>query len=78
MEIFELLIDLGHDLLVSMSGIVSYASTTIAELLPWDLTEISTAVPILGEFLQFTLFDVILGIGLPIVLGYTLIKWLLP
>lgn len=75
---FTTLVEMGHDILSFMSKLAKSLTASLSSLLPWDISGITTAVPILGELLEYSLLDVMIGVGLPLVIGYTLIKWLLP
>lgn len=75
---FEFMIHTGKNILMSMTAFLDFLMQPINTLLPSGVDSLLASVPVLAEFLSFSLLEVICGVGLPLVIGYTLVKWLIP
>ena len=78
MDIFATILDLGYTILEGFSTIFDYLSKPISELIPDGFSDLISSVPFLTEFLNTSFGVALFGGIVTIILGYTIVRWLIP
>lgn len=77
-DVFSILAKAGYYLVRYMSEFFALCIKPISDLLPTSAMGLLGSVPILDEFLAYSLLDILAGAGLIVFIGYTIVKWLIP
>lgn len=75
-NVLKWMIDFPQGFLETMNTLVETITTPIRYLPGMDwFPEVETTVPL---FVDYSIFELIVGVGFKVVIAYTVIKWIIP
>jgi len=78
MDIFRFLVDAGYGIFMAMTQLYELLTSSLVDLLPEGAGDLIGKLPVVGTILSTPLLELMFGAGIILVVGYTIVKWLIP